>query len=220
MIDLTKEEDHNDILNRCGDTPNYGMELDSDEVLLKGEELEWSCTPGNIPRGAKHQGKLQGLAHTEINAELSELHKDCMAHVVSHRINNPALKELEEATWVSYHLHWEDFGHALDKRGGLLGHMDTELNQVYWVNNVLYSVQVEKSIYLSVDPQYIWDHHYIMAVYVPYRCIYLHYSTALPKGVLHIYQYITVSAYGTYSAQAGQRWGDIPQVVAVVPHCG
>jgi hypothetical protein len=36
-----------------------------------------------------------------------------MAHIASHKINDPALKELEEATWVSYHLCWEDFGHAL-----------------------------------------------------------------------------------------------------------
>jgi hypothetical protein len=58
MIDLTKEEDHNDVLNCHGDTPSYGMELDSDEEFLKGGELEWSCTLSSIPKGAKHQGKM------------------------------------------------------------------------------------------------------------------------------------------------------------------
>jgi hypothetical protein len=36
-----------------------------------------------------------------------------MTRNVSHRINDPALKNLEEATWVLYHLCWEDFGHLL-----------------------------------------------------------------------------------------------------------
>jgi hypothetical protein len=111
-IDLTKEEDCDDVLNRCGNTPNYGMELDSNEELLKGEALKWSHTLASIPKGAKHQGKVQNLAHNEIEAELSQLRKDYMARNTSHKINHPALKELEEATWVSYHLLWEDFGHA------------------------------------------------------------------------------------------------------------
>jgi hypothetical protein len=112
-IDLTKEEDCDDTLDRCSNTPDYGMELDSDEEIFKGEALEWSCTLSSIPQGAKHQGKMRRLAHDEIKAELSRLHKDYMAHITSHSINDPALKELEEATWASYHLLWEDFGHAL-----------------------------------------------------------------------------------------------------------
>jgi hypothetical protein len=32
---------------------------------------------------------------------------------MSHKINDTALKELEEAMWVSYRLCWEDFGHVL-----------------------------------------------------------------------------------------------------------
>jgi hypothetical protein len=54
-IDLTKEEDHNDILDCYSNTPDYGMELDSDEELLKGEDLEWSRT---LSKGAKCQGKM------------------------------------------------------------------------------------------------------------------------------------------------------------------
>jgi hypothetical protein len=55
---------------------------------------------------------ISKLAHDEIEAELSQLCKDYMARNVSHRINDPALKELEEAMWVSYRLCWEDFGHV------------------------------------------------------------------------------------------------------------
>jgi hypothetical protein len=110
-IDLTKEEDRNNVLDCRGNTPNYGMELDSDEELLKGEELQWLRTLASIPKGAKHQGKVRNLAHDEIKAELHELCKDYMACDTSHRINDPALKELEEAMWASYHLLWEDFGH-------------------------------------------------------------------------------------------------------------
>jgi hypothetical protein len=112
-INLTKEEGCDDILNRHSITPNYGVDWDSEEKLLKGEALEWSCTLNSIPKGAKHQGKVQKLAHDEIKAELSELRKDYMARIVSHGINDPALKELEEAVWASYHLCWKDFGHAL-----------------------------------------------------------------------------------------------------------
>jgi hypothetical protein len=112
-IDLTKEEDRDDVPDRRGDTPDYGMELDSNKELLKGEALEWSHTLASIPTGAEHQGKVRSLSHDEIEAELSELHKDYMARDVSHRINDPALKELEEAMWASYRLLWEDFGHAL-----------------------------------------------------------------------------------------------------------
>jgi hypothetical protein len=57
-IDLTQEEDHDDVLDRRSSTPDYRMELDSDEELLKGDELEWSRTLGSIPKGAKCQGKL------------------------------------------------------------------------------------------------------------------------------------------------------------------
>jgi hypothetical protein len=57
-IDLTKEEDRDDVLNCCGATPDYDMELGSDKELLKGEALEWSCTLASIPQGAKHQGKV------------------------------------------------------------------------------------------------------------------------------------------------------------------
>jgi hypothetical protein len=39
-------------LDRRSSTPDYGMELDSDEELLKGEALEWSCTLCSIPKGA------------------------------------------------------------------------------------------------------------------------------------------------------------------------
>jgi hypothetical protein len=92
MIDLTKEEDCDDVLNRRGATPDYEMELDSNEELLKGEALEWSHTLASIPKGAKHQGKVRNLAHNEIEAELSQLCKDYMAHNVSHKINDPALK--------------------------------------------------------------------------------------------------------------------------------
>jgi hypothetical protein len=73
MINLTKEEDCDDVLNCSGITPNYEMELDSDEELLKGEALELSHTLNSIPKGAKHQGKVENLAHNEIKAELSEL---------------------------------------------------------------------------------------------------------------------------------------------------
>jgi hypothetical protein len=112
MIDLTKEEDHVNILDHDS-TPDYGMALYGDEELLKGEALEWSHTLASIPKGAKRQGKLQELAHTKIEAEISELRKDNVAHDASHRINDPALKELEKAVWVSYHLCWEDYGHTL-----------------------------------------------------------------------------------------------------------
>jgi hypothetical protein len=57
-IVLTKEGDHDDILDCHGSTPDYGMELDSNEELLKEEALEWSRTLFGIPKGAKHQGKL------------------------------------------------------------------------------------------------------------------------------------------------------------------
>jgi hypothetical protein len=111
-IDLTKEEDRNDILDHHGVTPNYGVDWNSDEELLKGEELERSHTLASIPQGAKHPGKVRKLAQDEIEAELNQLRKDYMAHETSHKINDPALKELEEAVWVSYRLRWEDFGHA------------------------------------------------------------------------------------------------------------
>jgi hypothetical protein len=58
MIDLTKEEDRDDVLDRCGVTPDYGMEFGSDEELLKGEALELAHTLNSIPRGAKCQGKV------------------------------------------------------------------------------------------------------------------------------------------------------------------
>jgi hypothetical protein len=111
-IDLTKEDDCDDVLNCHGITPNYEVDWDSNEELLKGEALEWSCTLASIPRGAKHLGKVRKLTQDEIEAELSQLCKDYMACNVSHTINDLALKELEEAAWVSYHLRWEDFGHA------------------------------------------------------------------------------------------------------------
>jgi hypothetical protein len=57
-INLTKEEDRDDVLNLCGDTPDYRMELDSDKELLKGGEIEWLRTLSSIPKGAKHQGKM------------------------------------------------------------------------------------------------------------------------------------------------------------------
>jgi hypothetical protein len=72
-IDLTKEEDHDDVLDRHGVTPDYGTEFGSDEELLKGEALEWSHTLASIPKGAKWQGKVWNLAHDEIKPELSEL---------------------------------------------------------------------------------------------------------------------------------------------------
>jgi hypothetical protein len=114
-IDLTKEEDRDDALDRSGTTPNYGMELDSDEELLKGEVLEQSRTLASIHQGAKHPGKVRKLTQDEIKAELSQLHKDYMACNTSHKINDPALKELEEAVWASYHLRWEDFGHVCSR---------------------------------------------------------------------------------------------------------
>jgi hypothetical protein len=101
-INLTKEEDHHDVLDRRGITPSYGVDWNSDEELLKGEEVERSCTLASIPWGAKHPGKVKRLAQDEIEAELSQLCKDYMAHVASHKINDPALKELEEAAWASY----------------------------------------------------------------------------------------------------------------------
>jgi hypothetical protein len=55
-IDLTKEEDRDEVFNCHSNTPNYRMELDSNEELLKGEALEWSHTLASIPKGAKHQG--------------------------------------------------------------------------------------------------------------------------------------------------------------------
>jgi hypothetical protein len=58
MIDLTKEEDYDNVLDHCGITPDYDMELGSDEELLKGEALELSHTLNSIPKGAKHQGKV------------------------------------------------------------------------------------------------------------------------------------------------------------------
>jgi hypothetical protein len=56
-INLTKEEDCDNILDCCGVTPDYGVDWDSNEELLKGEELAWLCTLSSIPKGAKHQGK-------------------------------------------------------------------------------------------------------------------------------------------------------------------
>jgi hypothetical protein len=111
-INLTKEEDCDDVLDHRGVTPNYGVDWNSDKELLKGEELEWSRTLASIPWGGKHPGKVRKLAQDEIEAELSQLRKDYMARNASHKINDPALKELEEAAWVSYRLRWEDFGHA------------------------------------------------------------------------------------------------------------
>jgi hypothetical protein len=112
-IDLTKEEDRNNVLDHRGVTPDYDMEFGSDEELLKGEALEWSHTLNSIPKGAKRQGKVQNLAHNEIEAELSELLRNYMPHEASCGINDPALKELETTVWASYRLCWQDFGHAL-----------------------------------------------------------------------------------------------------------
>jgi hypothetical protein len=72
-IDLTKEEDCDNVLDRWGATPDYDMELASDKELLKGEALEWSHTLASIPKDAKWQGKVRSLAHDEIKAELSKL---------------------------------------------------------------------------------------------------------------------------------------------------
>jgi hypothetical protein len=88
------------------------MELGSDKELLKREAPEWSQTLASIPWGAKHQGKVRRLAQDEIEAELSQLHKDYMARDASHKINDPALKELEEVAWASYRQRWEDFDHV------------------------------------------------------------------------------------------------------------
>jgi hypothetical protein len=87
-INLTKEEGRDDVLDCRGNTPDYGMELGSDEELLKGEVLERSRTLASIPQGAKHPGKVQRLAQDEIKAELNQLCKDYMAHDASHKINN------------------------------------------------------------------------------------------------------------------------------------
>jgi hypothetical protein len=113
MIDLTKEEDHNDVLDRHGTIPDYDMELGSDEELLKGEALDWLHTLASIPKGAKWQGRVQSLACDEIEAELSELRRNYMACDASHGINDPALQELETVAWTSYRLRWQDFGHVL-----------------------------------------------------------------------------------------------------------
>jgi hypothetical protein len=83
-IDLTKEEDCDNILDHRGVTPDYDMEFGSNEELLKGEVLERSRTLASIPQGAKHQGKVQRLAQDEIEAELSQLRKDYMAHCYIH----------------------------------------------------------------------------------------------------------------------------------------
>jgi hypothetical protein len=58
MIDLTKEEGRNNVLDHSGTTPDYKMELDSNEELLKGEALELSHNLNGIPKGAKRQGKV------------------------------------------------------------------------------------------------------------------------------------------------------------------
>jgi hypothetical protein len=65
-INLTKEEDRNDVLDRRGVTPDYGMEFGSDEELLKREALELVHTLNSIPRGAKCQGKVRKLARNKI----------------------------------------------------------------------------------------------------------------------------------------------------------
>jgi hypothetical protein len=56
---------------------------------------------------------VQNLPHNEIEAELNELRRNYMACDASHAINDSALKELETTAWVSYRLHWQDFGHVL-----------------------------------------------------------------------------------------------------------
>jgi hypothetical protein len=72
-IDLTREEDRDNVLDRRGVTPDYGTEFGSNEELLKGEALELAQTLNSIPRGATRQGKVRKLAGNEIEAELSEL---------------------------------------------------------------------------------------------------------------------------------------------------
>jgi hypothetical protein len=105
MIDLTKEEDHANIIPQ-DNSLDYGMELLSDEELLQGEELEQSHIVTSIPKGAKRQGRLRAFALSEIEAELSQLCQEYIAGDASHTLNNPALKELEKAQWEVYHQHW------------------------------------------------------------------------------------------------------------------
>jgi hypothetical protein len=157
-IDLTKEEDCDDVLDRRGATPDYDMELARNEELLKGEALEWSHTLASIPKGAKRQGRVQNLAHDEIEAELSELRKNYMAHDASHGIKDPAVQELETAVWASYRLHWQDFGHALRQANAgvklCISYTHTTQNSTkfYWVSDVC-NVYRCKRLFI-----YMWTH--------------------------------------------------------------
>jgi hypothetical protein len=64
----------------------------------------------------------------------------------------------------------------------------------------------KKSLYLHVDPQYTLVHHYVITVYVPYRCISI-YSCNIPLGgMLNIHKYVLVSAYSTYREVRGGFW--------------